>query len=117
MFLQVSVCPRGGSPSRGSSPFRRGGSPSGGSPFWGGSPSGQCAGGTHPTGMHSCVFRVVCQSFCSGGGGGGDRVSRVLGFFHALVLCPFWGEGGLRVSRQGRVSEGLGYPGGRVWGG
>ena len=24
----------------------------------GGSPSGQCAGGTHPTGMHSCWFVI-----------------------------------------------------------
>ena len=35
----------------------QGGSPSGGFSIrggLGGSPSGQCAGGTHPTGMHSC---------------------------------------------------------------
>ena len=41
----------GGSPSRGGSPSQGGFSIGG----RGGSPSGQCAGGTHPTGMHSCV--------------------------------------------------------------
>ena len=52
----------GGSPSQGV--LHRGGSPSGGGALHpggtlhpeggGGSPSGQCAGGMHPTGMHSC---------------------------------------------------------------
>ena len=30
-------------------------------------PDGHCAGGMHPTGMHSC-FTPVCHSFCSRGG-------------------------------------------------
>ena len=46
MFLQVSVCPQGG-----------GGLHPGGFSI-GGAPSGQCAGGTHPTGMHSCL--TIC---------------------------------------------------------
>ena len=47
----------GGSPSRG-------GSPSGGGVLHpgGGSPSGQCAGGTHPTGMHSCFTEFFTGS-------------------------------------------------------
>ena len=48
----------GGSPSRGGS-LSQGGFSIGGRGVLhrgeGGSPSGQCAGGTHPTGMHSCV--------------------------------------------------------------
>ena len=46
---------QGGSPSGGFS--IRGASPSrGGFHPGGGSPSGQCAGGTHPTGMYSCYL-------------------------------------------------------------
>ena len=71
MFSQVSVCPRGGYLGR--SP-RAGTPPKAGTPPWTGTPAGrytpwagtplpQCmlgygqqAGGTHPTGMHSCLI-------------------------------------------------------------
>ena len=64
MFLQVSVCPQGGSASGGC--LLRGGACSGGVPAPGGSAPGgglwrpprkqtaPVADGTHPTGMHSC---------------------------------------------------------------
>ena len=66
MFLQASVCPRGGACSGGGVPAPGGAcSPP---------PTATAVGGTHPTGMHSCLCCVHCGrisgEFLIWGGGG-----------------------------------------------